>query len=618
MCGIFGVVRLDGQKVDASALAVLNRNMMRRGPDDDGVEMHGCVAIGMRRLAIIDLATGHQPLSNETGTIHLVLNGEIYNYRELRRELEGRGHRFRTHTDVEVLVHLYEECGTEAIHRLNGMFAFALYDRAKGLVWLARDRLGIKPLFYHRSRGEFVFSSDLTGLAEVSGARISTAAIAAYLGFSYFPAPLTPYEDVWRLHPGEEIVITAGRVTQRRYWSIAAAPPSKSAPDEARSELLTLLEESVGMQLVSDVPLGVFLSGGVDSSAIAALAAKKLGREPLRTFTVDFVDKSGSDAQYADLMARAIGANHTTIRVTPQEQQQTFEELIELMDEPMSDTAIVPTYIISRCARDHGVKVLLSGAGGDELFGGYPRHFAGEPFSATWLANLPSVPRSLAATVLGWRNGNWGMRFRSQARDFAVQISGVNLAMLREALIPKELHADLLESIDSAFSSAAQKGSYPRMLLDAQNYLPNNVLTLTDKGTMMASVEGRVPLLDHRLVDFAFSIPESINLERGEAKAMFRSALNGLVPDTILNRSKEGFNAPILPWVEAHAQTIEQELVHEATPELSGLVRLDVVQRFLRAPALRRQAASSLYSLYVLNRWIRSRPTPRAARSASL
>ena len=606
MCGIFGLVKFDDQPVDETSLATLDHCMIHRGPDDNGVLRHGGVAIGMRRLSIIDLAGGHQPIANEDESIHLVLNGEIYNYRELRTQLESRGHRFRTQSDVEVLLHLYEEQGTESIHQLNGMFAFALYDRRKGLVWLARDRLGIKPLFYHNSNGQFTFSSELNGLAQISRAPISPDALVAYLGYSYFPAPLTPYEGIQRLMPGEEMIVCRGVVKQRQYWSLAGTPPADFSPKEAKEKLSAILEEAVAMQLVSDVPLGVFLSGGVDSSAIAALATRHMKGEPLRTFTIDFVDKAGSDTRFAELVSRTIGSHQIVIKVTAHEQQATFDELIPLMDEPMADTAIVPTYIVSRHARDCGVKVLLSGAGGDELFGGYPRHFAGITGSATWLANLPQPLRAASATILGLRNAGWGIRFSQPARDFAVQISGVNLAYLSQALILPGLYQDLLHSIDHEFQTAGKKGIYPRMALDVRNYLPNNVLSLTDKGTMMASVEGRVPLLDHRLAELAFSIPESINVKGGAAKALFRSTLEGLVPDAVLHRRKEGFNAPILPWVEAHVRQIEEELVHQVAPELSALIRTTVTARWVRSPKLRQQAASSLYSLYVLNRWLRT------------
>lgn len=607
MCGIFGVIRDGGEGVDSALTRLLADRMIHRGPDDEGVVARGSWAIGMRRLSIIDLAGGHQPIANEDGTIHVVLNGEIYNFQELRQGLTARGHRFATHSDVEVLVHLYEEYGREAIHHLNGMFAFALFDERKGELWVARDRLGIKPLYYGRAGDAFAFSSELSGLAAVLDAPLSPSALVNYLGYSYIPAPDTAYQGIAKLMPGEEMVLSGGRLELNRYWNPFAERQWSGGVDEAVARFDELLRDAVDMQLVSDVPLGVFLSGGVDSSAIASYAADRSGDHPLETFTIDFEGKGGSDSLFAADVSRRLATRHHVITVSADDQFAALGELIALMDEPMSDSAIVPTYMLSKAARDHGMKVLLSGAGGDEIFGGYPRHFPGRRFTAAWFATLPRPLRELAAFGFGVHNPALRTRLRHPARNFAVNISGVNFQFMSEALRPAGELGRLLGGMERDFADAGSKNAYPLMKLDLNHYLPDNVLSLTDKATMAASVEGRVPLLDHRIVEFAFSLPEDVNLLRGEQKGLFKEVLAGRLPNELLFREKEGFNAPIHSWVERWPDRLKDELLGATSPTIAEMVDVGVVESWLADPKRRRCGGASLYALFVLNRWLNSR-----------
>lgn len=604
MCGIFGLVHFDGSPADMAELSVMARRMAHRGPDDEGFRLDGGIGIGMRRLAIIDLSGGHQPIANEADEIHVVLNGEIYNHAELRADLARRGHRFATKSDVEVLVHLYEERGRECIHALNGMFAFALHDRKNGLVWIARDRLGVKPLYYSHTPRRLAFASDLNALNAVVRAPLSVPSLVAYMGYSYVPAPGTPYEGIRKLLPGEEIVIEGDRVTSHRYWSLGEAQAEACDLERVESVLESLLSEVVRLELQSDVPLGVFLSGGVDSSTVASYAAGMTQGEPIRTFTIDFVDKGGEDAQCARLVSRDIGSDHYELKVSAEEQFSALHELMPFLDEPMGDSAIVPTYMLSRAARGQGVKVLLSGAGGDEIFGGYQRHFPGKIGSATWFARLPALLR--AALVPLWKAWNPALisRLGTPARNFAVMMSGVNLALLQDTLRDRALFNGLLQMFDRDFRHADSLRSYPLMRLDLEHYLPDNILSLTDKATMAASIEGRVPLLDHRLVEFAFSVPESVNLPGDIPKGLFRKVAGSRLPPTVLNRKKEGFNAPVNQWIEKWPERIREELVGNFAPVLRDILDVKVLEAWLKRPHLRRRGGDLLYSLYVLNRWL--------------
>ena len=606
MCGIFGVLQR-ASKFDNKISKILADRMTHRGPDGQGLKTGASWFIGMRRLSIIDLVGGQQPISNEDGTIHLVFNGEIYNYRELRANLINKGHKFKTESDVEVLIHLYEDMGREAIHHLNGMFAFAVYDSKRQSLWVARDRLGIKPLFYSYQDGDFLFSSELSGLAEVLKASFSKSALIDYLGYSYVPAPKTPYEGILKLNPGEEIEVSATGFVCNKYWQPKITSKFRGSSQDAAQRLDVLLKDAIKMQLVSDVPLGLMLSGGVDSSAIASYAAELSGGNPLNTFTIDFENKNGSDAKFATLMSDKLNTVHTSVRIGAEDQFRALGELINLMDEPMSDSAIVPTYLISKAAQEKGIKVLLSGAGGDEIFGGYPRHFPGKVGTAAWFASRPKVFRTLASKIFGLKNPSLSIRLQHPSRNFLANISGVNLHFLKMALKEISQFNRLINDVEQNFSDAESKKTYPLMMLDLKNYLPNNVLSLTDKATMAASIEGRVPLLDHRIVEFAYSLPEKINLLRSHQKGLFKQTLVGRVPKRLLYREKEGFNAPIHNWVERWPDRLRDSLLGDFSGVLSEIIHRDTVEKWLEETHLRRKAGNSLYALYVLNLWLNSR-----------
>jgi len=606
MCGIFGVINNNSNLVSDKIMQVMASRMIHRGPDDEGTVTGGHWAIGMRRLSIIDLEGGHQPISTLDETVHLVANGEIYNYRELRADLINLGYSFKTNSDVEVIIHLYEEYGYDAIHHLNGMFAFALFDEKKNTLWIARDRLGIKPLYYGWGSDGFCFSSELTGLATILESSLCPKAAVDFLGYSYVPAPDTLFHGIKKLMPGEEMMLVNGKETFNQYWTCDISERWTGDVGNAKEQLDELLKDSIKLQLISDVPVGVFLSGGVDSSAIASYAAEHRNGTPIDTFTIDFEGKKGKDAQFASELSSQLGTNHHVITVDAQDQFDALEELISLMDEPMSDSAIVPTYLLSKAAKEKGMKVLLSGAGGDEIFGGYSRHFPNKKFTAAWLSGLPHPARMISAHALGYINPAHKIRLQKPSRNFATNISGVNYAFLSEVLRSDDDFSRILSKIDCDFVDAQSKNPYALMAMDLHDYLPNNVLTLTDKATMAASVEGRVPLLDHRIVEFAFSLPQDLNLLNGNQKGLFKATLFPRLPKELLYREKEGFNAPVNYWVNQYSARIKDELLGRLTPFLANIVNIKVIEKWLSKPKLREQSGSTLYALFVLNCWIRA------------
>jgi len=399
MCGICGITNFFNCPVKTDELKAMISPMKHRGPDDEGYYLEGNTGIAMCRLSIIDVEKGHQPISNEDQSIWVVLNGEIYNYIEIRKYLKKKGHVFRTNSDTEVIVHLYEEKGLNALEYLNGMFAFALYDsQLKGL-WLVRDRLGIKPLYYVELNKRFMFSSDLNSINTLHRFDIDEGSFLKYLGFAYIPTPNTIYKNVKKLYPAQYLWIKNGNITCNRYWTLPEKQMWNGGNCEAKVKLEELLADSVKLQLRSDVPLGVFLSGGLDSSGIVAFASKA-GFNQLNTMTINFKSKNGEDSKFAREVSSQYESIHTEIDFGWDTLVKELDELINFLDEPVSDSAIIPTFLLSKIARDKGIKVILTGAGGDEIFGGYLRHHQSLIGSPRWIAeNLPKPVRKTIGNI---------------------------------------------------------------------------------------------------------------------------------------------------------------------------------------------------------------------------
>ncbi|HEU0093191.1 MAG TPA: asparagine synthase (glutamine-hydrolyzing), partial [Vicinamibacteria bacterium] len=553
MCGIAGFA---GWQLGADDAARTVRTMcdaiVHRGPDDSGYFVAPEVALGMRRLSIIDVAGGQQPIGNEDGSIQVVFNGEIYNHHDLRRDLVTLGHRFHTKSDTETIVHLYEEMGADCVTRLRGMFAIALWDARTEQLVLARDRLGIKPLSYWLTPDGIAFCSELRSLLALSRfpGRLDERAIAAFLSLGYVPDPLAAFAGVAKLPPGHVLVWSAtGGAETRRYWTPVV--PETGAVDEAVAveRLRELLADAVGSHLESEVPLGAFLSGGLDSSTVVALMAQTASIKP-RTFSIGFDDEAFNEAPHARRVAEALGTRHTDLVVRP-DADRWIEGVVGIFDEPFADSSALPTYLVSGLARRH-VTVSLSGDGGDELFGGYTRYL-----DALRRPDLPAWGRAILRAVghalphISPGRGRLLDRARSRqaayAGTVALPLPPAAGGMAAARLVPRDGEFD--DVLADAFRATGARDFVSQMMLvDVATYLPGDILTKVDRASMAVSLEARVPLLDHALVEFALGLPAHIKIRDGVGKQVFRRAIRGLVPSKVLEHPKLGFAVPLGPW----------------------------------------------------------------------
>jgi len=554
MCGICGVA--GGDPADGRDLVHrMCAAMVHRGPDDEGIVQLDSVALGMRRLSIIDVEGGHQPMHNEDSTVWVVQNGEIYNHLELRKLLIAAGHSFNTQSDTEVLVHGYEEWGEDLVGRLNGMFAFAIHDPGRGVVFLARDRMGIKPLHYAIDGDRLVFASELKALLRDPALRkgIDPAALDDYLAYEFVPSPGSIVRGIKKLEPGHTLTWSVADSTHkvRRYWSpqLNLGGADGRDIDEECDRLRAVLRESVRNELISDVPLGVFLSGGIDSSAVAAMMTQ-LGGE-VKSFSVGFADRSFDESAHARLVAKHLGTEHHELTLEPGMLLDLVPRLPDLLDEPLGDASIIPTYLLSEFTRRH-VKVALGGDGGDELFAGYPtlqaHRLAGYYLKAPRLLReglVEPVVRSLPVS-----RGNLSFDFRAKRFVSGAAYSTAERHQRWMGSFDREGRAALLGRDSRSQGGDVADGDPLNqvLLLDMRLYLENDILVKLDRASMMASLEGRVPLLNNDFVEYATHLPLNMKLRGLRSKFLLKRALQGILPDSILNRPKKGFGVPIAHW----------------------------------------------------------------------
>lgn len=624
MCGIAGWVGFErGREAAMADLAAMCDAIRHRGPDDAGYFVGPRVALGMRRLSIIDVAGGHQPIANEDGSVRIVFNGEVYNYRELQEELRRRGHRLSTNSDTETIVHLYEEHGDAVVDHLCGMFAFAIWDERRRRLLLARDRLGIKPLYYWPSAHGLAFASELKALLQLEGCprEIAPEAVADYLALGYVPEPDCIYRGVRKLEPGHLLVWDAANgATVRRYWNPFRPEDPRLDEVEAAREIRRLLSESVRYRLISDVPLGAFLSGGLDSSAVVAEMARQMDR-PVRTFSIGFDEPDFNEAPHAAAVARALGTEHTELVVRP-EVEALIGDIVAAFDEPFADSSAIPTFLVSRLARS-AVTVALSGDGGDELFGGYTRYL---DLGRRDVALPAAVRVALGAFA---RRLPHGARGRNRLLELSRRSAGRYAGMVAHPLDPAEggVAAPALvaaghgldDVLDRWLAAVPERDLLTRAsFVDLISYLPGDILTKVDRMSMAVSLEARVPLLDHRLVEFATAMPAALRFRDGVGKWVWRKAIRGLVPDAVLDRPKQGFGVPLRHW-------FRRELRHH----MDGLLRPDAavleyvdagaVGRVVREHATgRRDHSALLWKLLVLQRWLETAACPPTRSRARL
>jgi asparagine synthase (glutamine-hydrolysing) len=605
MCGICGIWSADTTSAPGRVDAMLE-TMVHRGPDGAGRLDRLGLALGMRRLAIVDLAGGDQPIYNEDGSVGVVFNGEIYNFREMRVDLERQGHRFATRSDTEALVHGYEQWGDDMLHRLRGMFAFALWDEGRRRLLVARDRFGKKPLYYSRHRGEIVLGSEIKSLLAAGvPADLDDAALEDYLALRYVPAPRTLFRSVRQLPAGHKMVISDDRVEIERWWRLRYGPKLPITLGQAADEIEALMRTAVERRLVSDVPLGCFLSGGLDSSVVLSFMAE-LSDEPVRTFSIGFDEGWASDElPAARATAHALRTRHHETRLGPDEFLRLMPTAVWHRDEPLAEPSEIPLLALSRMAREH-VTVVLSGEGGDELFGGYPKYRAD-----ALLARVGRVGRA----VLGERRLHELARWYRLPRRARMSVEALATADPGERW-PRWFGADRLAGLSSngvrpldTVLAGLDPGLSPldRMLaLDVESYLVDNLLVRGDKMTMAASIEGRMPLLDHDLADYAARLPEELKATPRRTKIVIREIVRRRLPDSVLSRKKVGFAVPVASWFRGGLGDALERLTIGPEARLDPLVDPERVRKALELHrAGRYDLGKELWSLLTLEVWAR-------------
>ncbi|HUP41797.1 MAG TPA: asparagine synthase (glutamine-hydrolyzing), partial [Thermoanaerobaculia bacterium] len=628
MCGIAGILSFDGRPVAPARVRAMTDAIVHRGPDDEGFHFGQGVGLGMRRLAIIDLETGRQPIANEDGSVQVVLNGEIYNFRELRRRLEARGHRFATATDTEVIVHLYEERGPACVEELRGMFAFALWDAAERRLLVARDRLGIKPLYWARYRGRYgdslAFASELKAILALDElpVELDGAAVDHLFSFSTTPADRSIVAGVAKLEPGHLLLASAGTgVAVRRWWDLRFEPDRTLSEGEWIEALRAELDESVRLHRVSDVPLGAFLSGGVDSSAVVSALART-SPDPVRTFSIGFRESDYDELEYARLAAEAFGTRHREQVVEP-EVIGVLEDLAWHLDEPFGDSSAIPTFMVSQLAAGE-VTVVLSGDGGDELFAGYDKYrverrerrnrFLPAPLRRLLGAAGEALPEGATgrellrhlALVGADRYLDAGTLFKDDQKRRLFADGAVELPAGHD---PRAYARRFLDTPDTHWLSALQR-------LDLATYLPLDILTKVDRMSMAHSLEARVPLLDHRVVELAARIPPELQLRGERGKHLFKRALEGRVPRPILERPKRGFAIPLGHWFRGRLGGFVRELLLSEESRRRGLFRASYLERLLALHEGGRPLDLHLWTLVSFELWCRTF-LDRGARAAA-
>ena len=621
MCGICGVIHFDGQPADERVLRAMNGRLRHRGPDGAGAFLAGGVALAMRRLKIIDIAGSDQPLHNEDGALQLVFNGEIYNYRELRRGLDARGHRFHSAGDGETIVHLYEELGAGAVAKLRGMYALALWDGRTRKLLLARDRLGQKPLYYHHSPRCFVFASEIKALlAHPAVPRSSRflsddpAALRDYLSFGYIPAPDTAFAGIHMLEPGTSLLVDlAGDAQRQRYWAPPRqAPPAAQAQAADYTEgLRAQLDEALRLRLVSDVPLGAFLSGGLDSSLIAALMRRHSNAD-IKTFSIGFAgDDSFDETPYAEAVARHLGTQHQAFRVEPLS-LDLLPKLVWQHDQPFADSSAIPTFLVSQLTRQQ-VTVALTGDGGDELFAGYERFYAAQLLQGLSFVPAP-IMRALARLLAHLPEGTVYYDGLRRARRFARAASlPLNLAYFD---LVRVFNAELLDEIApaaqasapslAAWIDAGQAGPVAALLeANLRTYLPDDLLIKADRCSMAASLEARAPFLDHQLVEYAAGIPFNLKLRGAQSKFILKEAARDLLPAAIIERKKHGFGIPLGAWLRRDMRPVRELLLSQAARQ-RGLLQMPAVERLIAQHERgQRDNNRQIWALLTLEEWHR-------------
>jgi asparagine synthase (glutamine-hydrolysing) len=620
MCGIYGIVGKEAKfSPDRRLLRRMGKTLKQRGPDDQGQYVAGPAGLGATRLSIIDIKGGNQPLFNEDKSIWVVQNGELYNYQELKNQLENLGHKFSSQSDTEVYAHLYEEEGLQLVSKLRGMYALGLWDAKRQRLVLGRDRLGIKPLYYTQHNGQLIFASEIKAILAAGVKReLDRQALYDYLTVNYVPGPRSIFKGIKKLAPGHLLVWEKGRVALRRYWKperIQTSAREFGKEKELEEELLALLEEAVKYHLVSDVPVGAFLSGGIDSSAVVALASK-LYPKKLKTFSVGFEQESYDELKYASQIARQFKTDHQEIRLklNPQE---LVEKIGAYFDEPFADSSAVAVYAISEVARKQKLKVILTGDGGDEIFGGYVTYQADRLLNLynrlpRWIRDqiIAAIVRRLPAShekmTLEFKAKRFirGAMTNPLKAHFLWKVIFTNeqikklLAKSTKARRPVRLWEKVYEPIDSADTLNKL------MLADTRTSLVDDMLTKVDRMSMANSLEVRVPLLDHKLVEFMLKLPSQYKVRGLRLKYLLKKSLRGILPNEILDRPKAGFHVPVAHWIKDELRDLIGDYLSPTALKKQGLFKPEYVQQLLKDHnSLKADYSREIWGLLMLAIW---------------
>ena len=642
MCGICGIISYDGLSVRQELLRKMCQAFSYRGPDDEGVytseQTAGqgqkvTVGLGHKRLSIIDLsAAGHQPMSNEDGSVWITYNGEIYNFKEQRAELQAKGHAFKSHTDTEVILHLYEDEGPGCVHRLNGMFSFAIWDEKRSRLWLCRDRIGIKPLVYYWDGKHFVFASEIKSLLSnpFIPRKLDYDALLLYLAFSYVPAPYTIFRGIRKLEPGHSLILEKGGLQIEKYWDVpqeldlnASSPSFYSQEEIIKKSLYEYLSEAVRKRMIADVPLGAFLSGGIDSSIIVGLMARHADK-PVKTFSIGFKDdKLFDETHYAREAAKLYKTDHHEFKLTYRDMLDALPDVLSTFDEPFADSSAIPTYIVSKETKRH-VTVALSGDGGDELFAGY-RSYLGEYWYKKYMM-IPAILRDglierFSRTLPDSRDAR-AMEYIRRLKKFIGSTKGAfpERVMSLKAVFPQKFRKDLLfatglggnisegdlplEIVKNRLSSYRGDRINKILYSDLKDSLPGDMLTKVDWMSMKNSLEVRVPFLDHNVVEFAFKISGSLKLRKGKTKYLLKETFKDLLPPSLYNRPKAGFEIPISRWLKTDLRFLIDKFLDEEKIREQGIFEYKIIKNLIQdLLGNRRDTSWMLWNLIVFESW---------------
>ncbi len=621
MCGITGFINNNGARVDRELLEAMNRAIVHRGPDEDGFYSRENVGLAMRRLSIIDLASGQQPIHNADKTKWIVFNGEIYNYQQLRAEMEKRGHRFYTRSDTEAVVCLYDELGPDCLQHLRGMFAFAIWDERDKALFIARDRVGKKPLLYsHQPNGDLIFGSEFMALLEHPSIsrEVDMQALDSYLSFLCVPAPQTAFKQIRKLEPGHWLRWKGGEIETHRYWLPDFSKKIKISEEEAIEETTRILRESTRLRLISEVPLGAFLSGGVDSSTIVALMAQESDK-PVKTFSIGFEEQDFSELKYARKVASHVGAEYHEFIVRPNA-LDVLPTLVEHYGEPYADSSAIPTYYVSRETRKH-VTVALNGDGGDESFAGYERYMAMEIAEVYW--RLPAIVRSiliegpvnlLPSSELKKTRIRDVQRFFISASEEKRERYFRWMSTFKPAVKREIYTAAFAESINDSNSANVLDQWFDRangsgildatLLTDQMTYLPNDLLVKVDIASMANSLEARSPFLDHNLIEFAASLPENLKMSSFRPKSLLKKVAARLVPKEVIYRRKMGFGVPVGQWFRGEMKDFVRSVLLSRSSLERGIIKPSMIEKYVAEHTNAEQDhAFQIWTLLMLELW---------------